>query len=69
MWKPKTESFSFNEFIFKWKDNIPDKIKNIILPTDEIANEIEKIPVPSDLEEQLMTDDKWEVKKNYSNNR
>ena len=38
----KTEYFPFNELIFRLNDNIPDKIKNKILPTDEIANKIDK---------------------------
>ena len=38
----KTEYFPFNELIFRLNDNIPDKIKNKILPTEEIANKIDK---------------------------
>ena len=52
-WKSPTESFPFYEFTFKLIDKIPDKSRKIILPNNEIANRINKIPV---LENELMTD-------------
>lgn len=56
-WKSKIESFPINELKFKFNDNIQDKIKNNILPTHKINNKIEKVPVSSDFEDQLMMDD------------
>ena len=40
----------FLEFTFKHNDDIADEIKKIILPNNEIANEIEKMPVLDNLE-------------------
>ena len=48
-WKPPTDSFPFHESTFKLNDDIPNKIKKIILPDDKIANGMEKIPVPDNL--------------------
>ena len=53
----KQNLFLFNELKFKFNGNIQDKIKNNILPIDKINNKIEKVPVSSDFEDQLMMDD------------
>lgn len=47
--------FPFYKFTFKLIENIPDESKKVILPNNEIANGITKIPVSDNLKNELMT--------------
>ena len=62
-WVEPNNRFTSHEFEFEFDSSIPDKIKNILKPNDEIAHEIEKIPTPDDLLEKLKTDAELKVKK------
>ena len=66
--KSKSEPFPFKGFQFSSKI-LPNKIKNLIIPTDEIGNKSEKMLRLENLENEFISNHKLEVKKGHSNTK
>ena len=59
----------FNNFIFQFLNDLPSKLRNILKPNNENANENERISVEQlgqNFEDELGTDKQLEVKKSFS---
>lgn len=59
----------FNNFIFQFLNDLPSKLRNILKPNNENANENERISVEQlgqNFEDELGTDKELEVKKSFS---
>lgn len=69
MMESSKKTLVFNNFIFQFLNDLPSKLRNILKPNNENANENERISVEQlgqNFEDELGTDKELEVKKSFS---